>query len=129
MIKLKELEEVMKPQFIWDKEGLKPLQLNEDYEGNKELARTIFVGLADMYGFDSADVMNYLDCGYDSYRHKLMQFREYYKEGKKRESLGILRSYQDAVTKFYVKVGLCLNAIRIKTRRNPYLKLEEYINI
>lgn len=129
MIKLKELEEVMRPQFIWDKEGLKPLQTNEDYEGNKELARTIFVGLADMYGFDSESIMNYLDCGYDSYRHKLMQFREYYREGKKRESIGVLKSYEDAITKFYVKVCLSLNAIRSKTKRNPYLKIEEYINI
>jgi hypothetical protein len=129
MIKLREIEEVMKPNFIWDREGLKPMQVKEDYEGNKDLARTIFVGLADMYGFNATDVMNYIDCGYDSYRHKLMQFREYYKIGKKRESLGTLRTYDDAVTKFYVKVGLCLNAIRTTTRRNPYLKIEEYINI
>lgn len=129
MIKLIELEQAMKGQFVWDREGLKPLQLNEEYEGNKELARTIFVGLADMYGFDSSDVMNHIDCGYDSYRYKLMQFRDYYKMGKKREEEGTLRANEDAVTKFYVKVSLCLNAIRFQTKRNPYLKLEEYINI
>lgn len=119
----------MRPNFIWDRNGLKPLQLDESYEGNKELARTIFVGLADMYGFDATDVMNHIDCGYDSYRNKLMQFREYYKIGKKRDGLGTLKSYDDAVTKFFVKVGLCLNAIKIITKRNPYLKIEEYINI
>lgn len=129
MIRLTELEQAMKAQFIWDREGLKPLQLNEEYEGNKELARTIFVGLADMFGFDSSDVMTYLDCGYDSYRHKLMQFRDYYRIGRKRFEDGTLRSYEDAVTKMYVKVGLCLNVIRYKTKRNPYIKLEDYINI
>lgn len=129
MIKLNELEHAMKAQFIWDREGLKPLQLNEEYEGNKELARTIFVGLADMYGFDASDVMNYIDCGYDSYRYKLMQFRDYYKMGKKREEEGVLKTTDDAVTKFYIKVCLCLNAIKFQTKRNPYLKLEEYINI
>lgn len=129
MIKLKEIEEIMRPNFIWDREGLKPLQLNEDYEGNKELARTIFVGLADMYGFDSRDVMNYIDCGYDSYRHKLMQFREYYKIGKERDANGTIKDLEDAASKLYVKTCLCLNAIRYKTKRNPYLKLDEYINI
>ena len=129
MIKLNEIEEIMKPNFIWDRQGLKPLQINEEYEGNKELARTIFVGIADMYGFDGTDVMNFLDCGYDSYRHKLMQFREYYKIGKKREDDGTLKAYEDAATKMYIKTCLCLNAIRYKTKRNPYLKLEEYINI
>ena len=129
MIKLREIEEVMKPNFIWDKNALKPLQLNETYEGNKDLARTIFVGIADMYGFSATDVMEYIDCGYDSYRHKLMQFREYYKSGKKRDEVGAITTYDDAITKFFVKVGLCLNSIRIKTKRNPYLKIEEYINI
>jgi len=129
MIRLSELEQAMKAQFIWDREGLKPLQLNEEYEGNKELARTIFVGLADMYGFEAGDVMTYIDCGYDSYRNKLMQFREYYRTGRKRFNDGTLRSHDDAVTKLYVKVGLCLNAIRSNTKRNPYIRLEEYINI
>lgn len=129
MIKLNEIEEVMRPNFIWDRNGLKPLQLNEEYEVNKELARTIFVGIADMYGFDATDVMNYLDCGYDSYRHKLMQFREYYKIGKKRDDESSLRVIDDAATKLYIKTCLCLNNIRYKTKRNPYLKLEDYINI
>lgn len=129
MIRLNEIEEIMRPNFIWDRDGLKPMQVKEDFEGNKELARTVFVGLADMFGFDQVDVMNYIDCGYDSYRHKLMQFREYYKEGRARDEEGLLKTYDDAVTKMYVKIRLCLNAIRLNTKRNPYLKLEEYINI
>jgi hypothetical protein len=127
MIRLNEIEEIMRPNFIWDRQGLKPLQVNEDYEGNKELARTVFVGLADMYGFDASDVMTYLDCGYDSYRHKLAQFREYYKIGfANKESLDAI---DDAVRKFYIKVNLCLNAIKFTTRRNPYVKFEDYINL
>jgi hypothetical protein len=73
--------------------------------------------------------MNHIDCGYDSYRHKLKQFREYYKIGKSREQDGSLKAIDDAITKMYVKICLCLNAIKLSTRRNPYLKLEEYINI
>jgi hypothetical protein len=119
----------MKGQFIWDPAGVRPMQVQEVYEGNKELARTIFVGLADMYGFNSSDVMNHIDCGYDSYRNKIQMFREYYKIGKQRESDGALRSYDDAITKFYVKVCLCLNCISFNTRRNQYIKLENYLNV
>lgn len=129
MIKLIDLEKVMKPQFIWHKNPLKKLQVNEDFEGNLELARTVFVGLADMYGFDQGDVMEYLDCGYDAYRNKLMTFREAYREGIRREENGVIYDFVDSTSKIYIKTGLCLNAIKFQTRRDPYLKMEEYINI
>lgn len=127
MIRLNDIEDVMRAQFVWDRTGLKPLQVNEEYEGNKELARTVFVGLADMYGFEANDVMSYIDCGYDSYRHKISMFRENYKAGKQRDDDGLLRAFEDAINKVYVKTCLCLNAIRYKTKRNPYLKLEDYL--
>jgi hypothetical protein len=127
MIKLNEIEAVMRPNFVWDRNGLKPMQVSEEYEGNKELARTVFVGLADMYGFDTTDIMEYIDCGYDSFRHKISQFREYYRAGRERYETGVSRAYNDAITKMYVKTCLCLNAIRYQTKRNPYLKLEDYI--
>lgn len=127
MIKLNEIEAVMRPNFVWDREGLKPMQVSEEYEGNKELARTVFVGLADMYGFDTTDIMEYIDCGYDSFRHKISVFREYYKIGKQRQDDGTLRHHDDAINKLYIKTCLCLNAIRTNTKRNPYIKLEEYL--
>lgn len=127
MIRLNDIEDVMRGQFVWDREGLKPMQVNEEYENNKELARTVFVGLADMYGYDATEVMNYIDCGYDSYRHKISVFRESYKTGKQRDEDGVLRSFEDSINKVYIKTCLCLNAIRYKTKRNPYLKLEDYL--
>lgn len=129
MIKLKELEEVMRPQFVWDRSSQKYMQCNEEYEGNKDLARSIFVGISDMYGFEATSVMEYLDMGYDSYRHKLTQFREYYREGKRRADEGILYDMDDAIRKFYIKVMLVLNCIKTRTRRSPFLKMDEYINI
>lgn len=127
MIRLNDIEDVMRGQFVWDRDGLKPMQVNEEYENNKELARTVFVGLADMYGYDAIEVMNYIDCGYDSYRHKISVFRESYKTGKQRDEDGVLRSFEDSINKVYIKTCLCLNAIRYKTKRNPYLKLEDYL--
>jgi len=129
MIRLKEIEEVMRPQFVWDRGSQKYMQCNEEYEGNKDLARSIFVGISDMYGFDATNVMDYLDMGYDSYRHKLSQFREYYREGKRRDDEGILFDMDDAIKKFYIKVSLVLNSIKTKTQRNPYLKMDDYVNI
>lgn len=129
MIRLNDIEKIMRGQFVWDKNGIKPMQVNEEYEGNKELARTVFVGLADMYGFDGSDIMSYLDMGYDSYRHKLMSFREHYKEGLRRQGDGTLYDSDDNVKKMYIKTCMCLNAIKTTTKRNPYLRMEEYINI
>lgn len=71
MTKLRDLEKAMKPNFIWNKEGLKPMQLNEEYEGSLDLARMVFVGLADMHGFDAVEAMNYIDMEYESHRTKL----------------------------------------------------------
>lgn len=129
MIRLEHIREVMRPQFIWDNKSNKPLQLDDNYENNKELARTIFVGLADMYSFPASDVMTFLDCGYDSYRHKLMEFRTEYKVGKARDDRGELRDYDDSANRLYVKTCLCLNAIAFKTQRSPYIKMNEYVNI
>ena len=129
MITLTDIEKIMKPQFIWHKNPLKKMQVNEDFEGNLELARTVFVGLADMYGHKQTDVMEYLDCGYDTYRNKLMNFRESWREGKRRESAGVLREYSDQVSKIYIKTGLCLNSIKYQSKSNPYLKMDQYIQV
>jgi hypothetical protein len=129
MIKLNEIEKVMKPQFVFDKDANKFFQCDEEYEGNKDLARSIFVGISDMYGFDAQLVMSYLDMGYDSYRYKLSQFREYYREGKRRQENGTIYMSDDAVKKYFIKVSLCMNAIKFHSRSNPYLKLDEYVNL
>lgn len=129
MIRLEEIENFMKPQFVWDRSGRKRLQVNEEVEGNLELARTIFVGIADMYGFSQGDVMDHLDCGYDSYRNKLMQFRSVWIEGRKRQHDNVLYDFSDSVSRMYIKTCLCLNAIKYAYKRDPYLKMEEYISV
>lgn len=117
----------MKAQFIWDRSGLKILQTNEAFEGSKDLARTIFVGLADMYGFQPADVQDYLEMQYDSYRNKLATFKRNWKEALRRVEAGEMDLIDDPVKKFYHKCGLCLNAIRWQYKHNPYLKLEDWL--
>lgn len=127
MIRISEIEEIMRPNFVWDRAGLKPLQVNEYYEKNKELARIVFVGLCDMYGIDSSDAIDYLDCGYESYRHKISLFREGYKEGLRRKETG--EHYDDTQNKIYNKTCMCLNAIAFKYKRNQYIKIADYINV
>lgn len=127
MIRLNEIEAVMRPNFIWDREGIKPLQVNEYYEKNKELARIVFVGLSDMYGIDSSSVVDYLDCGYESYRHKISMFREAYKECLRRKETG--EHYDDTQNKIYNKTCLCLNAISLRLKRSQFLKAADYINV
>jgi len=127
ILKLQELEKIMKPNFLWNRSSPKKMETNESDEGSKDLARNIFVGLSDIYGFEASDVCDYLDMGYESYRHKLSCFREDYKEGKRRMMDGD-NTIDDPVKKFYVKVSLCMNAIKTHTRRDQNYKLEQYLD-
>jgi hypothetical protein len=127
MTKLRDIERAMRPQFIFDRSALKPLQLNQDQEGTKDLARMIFVGVADMYGFKSGDITNFLDMGYDSYRNKLSEFKASFKEAQRRVNRGYINLEEDNIKKFYYKTSLVLNYIKLNYNTEPYLKLEKYI--
>jgi hypothetical protein len=112
MNNLTQLEKAMRAQFVWEKNPVKPLQTLETQEGAKDIARMIFVGIADMHGFKSEEVQNYLDMRFDSYRNKLSTFRENIKECRIREAQGNIYEVDDSVKKFYLKVNLTLNAIK-----------------
>jgi hypothetical protein len=112
MNKLTQLEKAMRAQFVWEKNPAKPLQTLETQEGAKDIARMIFVGIADMHGFKSEEVQNYLDMRFDSYRNKLSTFRENIKECRRRENEGNIYEVDDSIKKFYLKVNLTLNAIK-----------------
>jgi hypothetical protein len=104
------------------------LQTNEEYEGAKDIARMVFVGLAEMYGFDQVDVMNYLDMEYDSFRNKVQAFRSNYRESLRRKKNNTIFLTEDPIKRFYLKVALCLNSIKFQTMTNPYVKLEDWIS-
>lgn len=112
MNNLTQLEKAMRPQFVWEKNPAKPLQTLETQEGAKDIARMIFVGIADMHGFKSEEVQNYLDMRFDSYRNKLSTFRDNIKECRRREQDGNIYEIDDNIKKFYLKVNLTLNAIK-----------------
>ena len=127
MIKIKEIEQLMKPNFIFDKIG-KRLQTLEVHDGTKEVARTIMVGLCDMYGIDGTFVMDYLDIGYDTYRNRLRQFREVYKLARDADEEGVLQVLSAHDIRMYNKIRLCLNAIKLSTQRDSYNMINEYIH-
>lgn len=127
MVRLENLEKAMRPQFVWDRQGLKVLQTDEEYEGAKDLARLVFVGLADMLGFESSSVMEYLDMEYESHRNKVQAFRSNYREALRRVERGTIYLNEDPVKRFYMKVWLCLNAIKYQTRNPFYVNIEDWI--
>ncbi len=127
MVRLEQLEKCMRPQFVWDRNGLKVLQTDEEYEGAKDLARLVFVGLADMLGFDAQDVMSYLDMEYESHRNKIQTFRSNYREALRRDRDGRVFLVEDPIKKFYLKVCLCLNSIQHATKNNQFVKMQEWI--
>jgi hypothetical protein len=128
MTRLEHLEKAIRPQFVWDRNGLKVLQTNEEYEGAKDLARLVFVGIADMLGFESATVMDYLDMEYESHRNKIQTFRSNYKEALKRINSQTIYLHEDPIKKFYLKVWLCLNAVKYQTGRNYYVNIQDWIS-
>lgn len=112
MTNLSQLEKAMRAQFVWEKNPTKPLQTLESQEGAKDIARMIFVGVADMNGFSSEEIQTYLDMGFDSFRTKLRRFRDLAKEARQRVKDGIIYRIDDDVKKFYLKTTLTLNAIK-----------------
>jgi hypothetical protein len=127
MRKLKDLEQFMKAQFIWDKDG-KRFGTNLDMEGSKELARNIFIGLATIYGFKKEDIIDYIDCGEDSYHHKLVSFVELYYSGMLLHEQGLCSDDATIQQKVFIKTGLILNAIKWQTRRDQTIKVKNYID-
>lgn len=128
MVRLEHLEKAIRPQFVWDRAGLKVLQTNEEYEGAKDLARLVFVGLADMLGFESNTVMDYLDMEYESHRNKIQTFRSNYREALRRVNNDTIYLLDDPIKRFYMKVWLCLNAIKYQTRDSFYVNIEDWMN-
>lgn len=112
MTNLSQLEKAMRAQFVWEKNPTKPLQTLESQEGAKDIARMIFVGIADMNGFSNEETQSYLDMGFDSYRHKLRTFRDLAKSARARVKDGTIFIINDEVKKFYLKLTLTLNAIK-----------------
>jgi len=127
MKKLENLERCMRPQFVWDREGLKILQTSEEYEGAKDIARLVFVGIAEMIGFGQSDVMNFLDMEYESYRNKIQTFRANHKESLQRVADNTIYEIDDSIKRFYIKTRLCLNAINSQDT-NKFYTIEEWIN-
>jgi len=128
MVKLQELERYMKPQFVWDRSGQKILQTSEEYEGAKDLGRMIFVGVADMLGFESSYVMDYLDMEYDSHRNKIQTFRAQYKKALARVENETIYHIEEPIKRFYLKTHLTLNAIKWGEGSNPYVKIQDWVN-
>jgi hypothetical protein len=121
MVRLNEIEKVLRPNFIFERTPNKIMHTLEQYEGNKEIARDIFIGIAEMYGFDSHDVMNYLEVGYNEYRSRLLQFRKNY-----RLSMG--DNCPEELIRFRNKTRLVLNTIRTRHGGNPYLRIEHFVS-
>lgn len=130
MNKLESLEALFRPNFLWDRTGLKPMQTSEEHEGAKDIARMIFVGVSSMLGFEPSSVMDYLDMTYESYRNKLMHFRASYNEAIRRKEQSIFDQYEDPVRKFWNKLMLVQNSLYWKQKRrliatDEWLKLDE----
>jgi hypothetical protein len=128
MTKLKDLHELMRPNFLWNRDGLKTMQVLEEYEGSKDVAREIMVGLAEIHGFESNNVQDYLEMSYDSHRHNIKEFRRKWQEAQKRVADKTIYLIDDPIKKFYLKTSLVMNAISKKYKNNPYLKIHNYIN-
>lgn len=127
MIKIRDIEMCMRPNFIYDKKG-KKMQTLEEYDRTKEIARAIFVGLCDMYGYNGTQVMQFLDIGYDEYRSKLRHFRLSYRTARESISKDAFSDQPLDIKRMYYKIILCLNALKYYTFTDTYQTINTYTN-
>lgn len=114
MIKLKDIEDCIRPNFILARNNTKILATTEEHENSKEIARIVFVGISEIYGHKMADVCEYLEIDYNEYRQKLQLFRAYH-------TLQTGATRRDK--RFHYKIRLCLNAAKYKDDK-PMLQLD-----
>jgi len=100
----------------------------EIVEGNTKTISSAgnFIGIAEMYGFDGEDVLNYIDLAPDIYKKRKATFIRAHQEVQKRIASG-LPAAQDFKNKIYVKTGLVQNYIRLHYNGEGYITYRDLL--
>lgn len=127
MLTVEQIYEAMKPNFLWEKNPLKPLQTRDEYTDSISIAPTVFIGLSLLYGVPEEDVMIYLDINHEEYRNKLKRFREHIAAYLNDRENNVPLNFDDpkAPQRYYSKFMLSKNYITLYFRETPWLSLGE----
>jgi hypothetical protein len=120
----------LRPQFIWQKDSNKPLQVvNDDNTNSVGMAVTIFIGLSVLYGISKSETMSYLDIKHAEYRTKLKRFKEHVYGGMLRKANRIPGQEMNIDDRYLVKYEMCRNYIDLHYKSEQFVPLDELFKI
>jgi hypothetical protein len=125
-MELWQLEVAIRKQCIWNHDSSRRMQTHQAFEMKAELGMILFIGIAEMYGFDGEDVLNYIDLAPDIYKKRKATFIRAHQEVQKRIASG-LPAAQDFKNKIYVKTGLVQNYIRLHYNGEGYITYRDLL--
>lgn len=114
-MKLHDIEDAFKGQFVWDRKGTKLMQTNHEVEGSEDTALIIFCGLSEMHGFGVEETAEYLSVEEWEYYRLLRLFRSKMSAASERIRDGKWDTeINDLVQKVWTKSQLVQNVLRHK---------------
>lgn len=120
----------LKPNFIWQKEPRKPLQIVKDDNTNSVgMAVTIFIGLSILYGIDKADAMQYLDITHQEYRTKLKRFKKHIYTGLLNRLFYKPGEEKTIDDRYLMKYEMCKRYIDMHFKQPGFLSIDEIFTI
>lgn len=90
-------------------------------------ARTMFIGIANMYGNKEHDVCKYLGIDRTVHQTAINRFRELYKEAKGRIGDDTYYDYADHVRRFYQKLLLIDSYIKMNYKWDTMIRFEDWM--
>ena len=125
-MELYQLENAIRKQCIWDHSSPRRLQTNPEYEMKADLGMILFVGIAEMYGFDGEDILNYIDLHPDIYKKRKATFIRAHQEVQRRIAMDE-PTVNDFRNKIYVKTNLVQNYIRLHYNNEGFLSYQDLL--
>jgi hypothetical protein len=125
-MELWQLENAIRKQCLWNKDSNRRLQTDHTFEKKAELGQILFIGIAEMYGFNSEDVLNYIDIAPEIYKKRLARFNRAHHETQQRVA-NELPFASDFNYKIYIKTGLVQNYIKYHYNQEGYLTYRDIL--
>jgi hypothetical protein len=115
LMQLYHIEAALRGQFVWHRPARKKFQTNAEIECSADTALIVFIGFAEINGFDEEAVCNYLDIDSQVYRRLAATYRS--KMAEATDKLTNQRwnyNRQDLAQRIWMKSNLVRRGIEIQ---------------
>lgn len=126
MLSLKEIEQLMLPNFVFNKEqGSHRLETAPKIESGKNIALVVFVGVAYFAGYKGKEIIAHLEINKGKFTSLFAKFIQAYNEYNA-VALSLLYQNQDENKRIMAKFNLVSNAMKINTPTDTYLTMADF---